>query len=362
MKLFGKHTEDKEKKIKLKKILIAAGIAVIGIAMVCCLLYQHYYDLLGKNVGKGTGTAEEEMDSQVTESPEEMKQRLEEELQLNLEQMKDQTTLDDHIINVLLIGVDSRDDDLEGRSDAMIVFTINKDTKKMVMTSLMRDCYVSIPGYGNNRLNAAYSYGGAELLYQTIQANIGIPVDKCVVVNFQFVAEMVDALHGVDLSLSQDEVKVMNDYVRSMNTSIFHEDADADILPIPETETVNLHLNGKQALGYCRNRYTGTDYNRTERQRKVVTECLRKIKALNILELHELAEELLPEIGTDLSSGDVAELLLIMADLGNYELEQFTIPEPGTAYDLTVNGMMVLGVDYTSNLQKWNQYISEGIK
>lgn len=342
---------------KKKVVLCIIGVVVLSVLLGGVMVYRHYYGLLGKDVGKGTGMVEVEEEPVASESPDEMKQRLEEEVEKNLEAMQGQATLDEHLINILCIGVDSRNDDLEGRSDAMILFTINTDDKKMVMTSLMRDCYVSIPGYGNNRLNAAYAYGGAELLYQTIQANFGIAVDKCIVVNFQFVAEMVDALHGVDLTLSRDEVEVMNDYVRSMNGTIFDADKEDGIVPIPETDTVDLHLSGKQALGYSRNRYTGTDYNRTERQRNVITKCLEKLKRCSLFELHALAEELLPDIGTDLSEGDIAKLLLIMADMNSYELQQFTMPSPGTSYDLVVNGMMVLGVDYAANLSLWNTMV-----
>lgn len=344
----------------MKKNGVIAGVIVaivVSLLFGGVALYQHYYGLLGKDVGKGGAAGETEEEPAASESPEELKRRLEEEVKQNLEEMQGQATLDEHLINILCIGVDSRNNDLEGRSDAMILFTINTDEKKMVMTSLMRDCYVSIPGYGNNRLNAAYAYGGAELLYKTVEANFGISVNKCIVVNFQFVAEMVDALHGVDLTLSKDEVKVMNDYIRSMNGTIFDADKEDGIVPVPETESVDLHLSGKQALGYSRNRYTGTDYNRTERQRNVITKCLEKLKKCSLFELHDLCEKLLPQIGTDLSSGDIAKLLFIMADMNSYELNQFTIPSPGTSYDLVVNGMMVLGVDYGTNLSVWEDMV-----
>lgn len=342
---------------KKRIVLLVIAAAVISALLGGVVLYRHYYGLLGKEVGRGSGVLEEEEGPAASESPEEMKQKLEAEVKKNLEAMQKEATLDEHLINVLCIGVDSRNDDLEGRSDAMILFTINTDEKKMVMTSLMRDCYVYIPGYGNNRLNAAYAYGGAELLYETIQANFGIAVNKCIVVNFRFVAEMVDALHGVDLTLSKDEVEIMNDYVRSMNGTIFDADKEDGIVPVPETDSVDLHLSGKQALGYSRNRYTGTDYNRTERQRNVITKCLEKLKRCNLMELHALAEDLLPQIGTDLSAGDIAKLLLILADMNSYELKQFTMPTPGTSYDLVVNGMMVLGVDYGANLSLWNDMV-----
>ena len=359
-KISGKYAMSSYNKKDMKKkriVLCVIGVVVLSVLLGGVMVYRHYYGLLGKDVGKGSGTVVVEEEPVASESPEEMKQRLEEEVERNLEAMQGQATLDEHLINILCIGVDSRNDDLEGRSDAMILFTINTDEKKMVMTSLMRDCYVSIPGYGNNRLNAAYAFGGAELLYQTIQANFGIEVDKCIVVNFQFVAKMVDALNGVDLTLSKDEVEVMNDYVRSMNGTIFDAEKEDGVVPVPETDTVDLHLSGKQALGYSRNRYTGTDYNRTERQRNVITKCLEKLKRCSLFELHALAEELLPDIGTDLSEGDIAKLLLIMADMNSYELQQFTMPSPGTSYDLVVNGMMVLGVDYAANLSLWNTMV-----
>lgn len=346
----------KKKKIRNILIVLLAIVLVAGAGLYG--IYEHFYGMIGKTVGIGSEEVlKDEKDTLEEDSPEEEKRKLEESLKENLEAMRSSATLDEHLIHLVFVGVDSRNDDLEGRSDTMIVFTINKDTKKMVMTSLMRDCYVTIPGYGNNRLNAAYAFGGAELLYDTVEANFGIPVDKCIVVNFQFVAEMVDSLGGVDLTLSKDEVRVMNDYIRSINKELYHVDEDTDIVQEPESETVALHLNGKQATAYCRNRYTGTDYDRTERQRKVITQCLEIIRGMNLFELNGLAEELLPEIGTDLSRGDVAGLLFIMADYQNYTLEQFTIPEPGTSYNLTIDGMMVLGVDFEKNRQKWMEMI-----
>ena len=344
------------KRRKWPFILLAAVLLICGCGFG---LYNHYYNLLGRNVGQGTGEYEEEEEEFHEESPEELKARLEKDLEDNLKKREETADLDDDLINILLVGVDSRNESLEGRSDAMIIFTINTKTKRIVMTSLLRDSYVYIPGYYNTRLNAAYSFGGSELLYETISANIGIDVDKCVVVNFLFVADMVDALGGIDIEMSADEVAVMNKYIRDMNSETFHVDSETDVVEETDEETRVLHVNGKQALGYARNRYTGTDFARTYRQRNVINLCLDKIKKMSITEINNLAETLLPKLGTDLSRGDIAKLLLIMMDVKNYDIEQMTIPETGTWYDLVVNGAMVLGVDYEANYNIWYNYINE---
>ncbi len=114
------------------------------------------------------------------------------------------------VINILLIGNDSRENGEDGRSDAMILLSISKKTKKIYMTSLLRDMYVDIPGHDGNRLNAAYSFGGPELLMQTIEQNLGIEVNRYVLVNFEASANLVDAVGGVDLELTNEEVVWVN--------------------------------------------------------------------------------------------------------------------------------------------------------
>ena len=100
------------------------------------------------------------------------------------------------VTNILLIGNDSRENGEDGRSDAMILLSISNKTKKIYMTSLLRDMYVEIPGYKDNRLNAAYSYGGAELLMETIEQNFDIHISRYVLVNFEAFANLVDAVGG----------------------------------------------------------------------------------------------------------------------------------------------------------------------
>ena len=108
------------------------------------------------------------------------------------------------VTNVLLIGNDSRDAGEDGRSDAMILLSISNETKTIHLTSLLRDMYVDIPGHDGNRLNAAYAYGGSKLLMETIEENFDIEVNRYMLVNFQAFANLVDAVGGVELDVTNE--------------------------------------------------------------------------------------------------------------------------------------------------------------
>ena len=124
---------------------------------------------------------------------------------------------DKNVTNILLIGSDTRDENERGRTDSMILLSINKQTKQMTMTSLMRDCYVEIPDHGWAKLNAAYSYGGAELLMDTIEQNFDVAVDKFVYVSFFSFIDIVDAVGGINIDLSDDEAQYMTDPMAEQN-------------------------------------------------------------------------------------------------------------------------------------------------
>ena len=123
----------------------------------------------------------------------------------------------DGVTNILLIGNDSRENGEDGRSDAMILLSISTKTKTIQMISLLRDTYVEIPGHDGNRLNAAYAFGGPKLLMETIEENFQIPVSHYVLVNFEAFANLVDAVGGVDLELTSEEVEYVNGYLVEYN-------------------------------------------------------------------------------------------------------------------------------------------------
>ena len=254
---------------------------------------------------------------------------------------------DNGVVNILLIGNDSRSNGADGRSDAMILLSISKKTRTISMMSLLRDMYVEIPGYSSNRLNAAYSYGGADLLMETLEQNLGIEINRCIQVNFEAFANLTDAVGGVDLELSNEEVQYVNGYLAEYNT-ITGREYGTDYLD--STLSGMIHLNGPQALAYCRNRYIGTDFGRTERQRKVLGAILQKLPGTLITNPGGLINGLFPNLTTNLTKWECMELSLHVFSLGTYEIVQGSIPIEGTYQNTSVRGMSVLQVDFDANL------------
>ena len=252
----------------------------------------------------------------------------------------------DGVISVLLIGSDSRDSSSGGRSDAMILLTISDRTKTVHMTSLLRDMYVEIPGHDGNRLNAAYAYGGAELLLETINQNLGTSVNRYAVVNFEAFANLVDAVGGVDMELTNEEVGWVNAYLNEYN-ELRGMPLETDYLDT--SLSGNIHLNGAQALAYCRNRYIGTDFGRTERQRKVLTAVLQKLPLAAVTNPAEIVNGLFGNLTTNLTQVECTQLALSAGKLLTYEMVQDSLPLEGTYSNATIREMSVLQVDFEQN-------------
>ena len=247
---------------------------------------------------------------------------------------ENQSEANEKSMNILLVGLDSRKDNYTGRSDSMILCTINKKSKKFVMTSFLRDSYVTIPGHGKDKLNAAYALGGSNLLANTIYENYGIVVDRTAVFNFLFVIDLIDYLGGVTVDVTADELPYLNMYIHDQNEELYS-------LPNPNKGQINsgpgtYNLDGNQALGYARIRYVGTDVARSERQRLVLSQCIDKCKKLSTSQLNEMMTMFLPRIKTDLSSGDCLSLITTLLRAGSYESGSMAIPIEGTWKDAMV--------------------------
>lgn len=253
---------------------------------------------------------------------------------------------DDGVINVLLIGNDSRENGEDGRSDAMILLSISNKTKTIQMTSLLRDIYVEIPGHDGNRLNAAYAFGGPELLMETIELNFGISVNRYVLVNFEAFANLVDAVGGVDLELTNDEVQYVNGYLVEYNM-LTGKPEGTDYLDASLSGMI--HLNGPQALAYSRNRYIGTDFGRTERQRKVLSAVIQNMPKAVLKNPMKLVDGLLPNLTTNLTRGECYLLSLQAGKLLAYDMVQSSVPVEGSYQNATIRGMAVLQVDFEKN-------------
>lgn len=190
----------------------------------------------------------------------------------------------DHIINVLLVGQDARPGEPPQRSDSMIMITFNKITGQIMLTSFTRDQYVQIPGYGNTKLCHAYSYGGMTLINQTLYNQYGIEIDGNVTISFEGFEKIIDMLGGVEIELSAAEAKALNNLV-------------AGKWSLKEGKQT---LTGLQALRYSRLRHIDSDFQRTERQRKVILSVIEAYKNKPLGEMMSLLEEILPLISTNI--------------------------------------------------------------
>lgn len=260
--------------------------------------------------------------------------------------LADEPMKEEGVTNILLIGNDSRAGGEDGRSDAMILVSISNRTKTIYLTSLLRDIYVEIPGHEGNRLNAAYSFGGPELLLKTIKQNLDIEVNRYVQVNFQAFANLIDAVGGVDLELTNEEVQLVNAYLNEYNM-LENRPVDTDYLPSDASGL--LHLNGPQALAYSRNRYIGSDFGRTERQRKILEAVFHQLPSSVLTNLDDMIDGILPNLTTNISKNECYALSLDAPKLLTYELVQASIPIAGSYQNVTIRKMSVLQVDFEKN-------------
>lgn len=242
----------------------------------------------------------------------------------------------ENIVNILLVGQDRRsNENYRTRSDSMILCTFNKGNNTITLTSFMRDMYVTIPGHRNFKMNAAYQWGGMSLLKETLAVNFGVHVDVCLEVDFDGFTKVIDTLGGVDINLNKDEVPYLN--ARSNNRWNLKVGLN--------------HLNGEQALEYSRIRYVGnSDYERTERQRRVITALINQAKGSGWTTLLQMMEEVLPSITSDTSGSDLIKYAAELFPLISGEVITQRIPANNTfstAYIQSVGSVLL--PDFTAN-------------
>lgn len=234
--------------------------------------------------------------------------------------------------NVLLIGTDL-DENYTSRSDTMIVCNVNLDTKKVTLISFLRDCYVQIPDHKDNKLNAAYAFGGVELLDKTLEENFGVVVDANVLVDFKAFQKVIDALGGVEVYLFSDECAYVNAGTKGNNYK----------------EGYCL-LDGEAALSYCRIRKLDSDFGRTERQRKVLTALYNKFHTITLKEALDLIDKVFPLVTTDITNSEmVSYAVKLLPIIRECEISPAHIPADGTWENANVRGMAVLVLDFDKN-------------
>ncbi|GKZ04415.1 LytR family transcriptional regulator [Paraclostridium bifermentans] len=212
----------------------------------------------------------------------------------------------DGITNILLAGVDGNNLDKGNRSDSMMVLTIDEKNNDIRITSLARDTYVQIPGYGEEKLTHAYAYGGPALLLQTIDKNFGLKIDKYAVVSFSSFEKIIDALGGVEIDVLPKEVS----YIPGVNSA--------------GKQT----LNGAEALAYSRIRYADDAYQRDNRQRTVMQAAYNKISS-NPGDLMEIGNTILGYTKTNIPPMEIFKLANKVIKMNFTEFPQLEFPLDG---------------------------------
>lgn len=251
------------------------------------------------------------------------------------------------VTNILLIGADTRSADERGRADTVILLSVNSDKEAITMVSFMRDSYVEIPGRGMGKLNASYRYGGAELLMDTLEVNFKIEIDDYVYINFESFSDIVDAVGGIELTVSDAEAQGMRAPMAEVN-DIMGRPSSTDFLPGGGTYV----MNGNQALAYARLRYVGNaDFERTQRQREVIRKIFEKAKTLSVGELDKFLKTCAQSVVTNMAKKDMYLLSHKMIRYIGYDLEELRIPCDDCYRGATIGGQSVLELDFDANVK-----------
>lgn len=235
-----------------------------------------------------------------------------------------------HVLNVLLIGEDTRDEEIaeEGtRADSAIIVSVNKDTSKITLTSILRDtyCYYEVTEgdedsgqYG--KINEAMSYGGVDCYIRCVENNFKVNIDNYAIVNFESFQQIVDTLGGVTVEMTSKEIKEINNHQERYNYVTI--DAEPGLV----------ELNGEQALAYCRIRKIDSDNERANRQKTVLLEIFNKMKTTSTVKTLEVATNLLPYVKTGFSKSEIVSIGKYALQNGwlNFGTATQTIPENTT--------------------------------
>lgn len=255
------------------------------------------------------------------------------------------------IISIALFGVDKRSDEERGRSDAIMILTIDPVNNNIKLSSLMRDTKVSIKGHDKNKLGHAYSYGGPELALHTINDNFRLNIRHFASINYGGLVNIIDSLGGVNVNIKKDELDMVNKYI---NDTAYVEGLENT----PLSKSGYQLVNGVQAVGYSRIRKVGDgDYERTQRQRVVLSAIIRKLTDLSVLELPSVIKELAPYVETNISASYMLKLGSSILNAGISDIRQSRFPSDENSYGETKNGIWYLMFDEYKTIDELHNFI-----
>lgn len=256
------------------------------------------------------------------------------------------------IINIALFGVDAADQEA-GRSDSIMILSIDPVHNKLKISSIMRDSYVDIPGYGMDKINHAFAFGNSVLALKTINQNFDLNVDKFISTNFTNLPKIIDKIGGIELNIKAEEVELVNKYTNNLNKI---NGTNSGSISGPGKHRVD----GTQALAYSRIRYTdGGDYERTSRHRTVLTAIFSQVKDIPVTQFPSLLGEFLPMVQTNMNNSDLLKIGSTISKINTNELIQDRFPRDGFCQGETINRTYYLTFDKDSTVEQMHKFIYE---
>lgn len=255
--------------------------------------------------------------------------------------------------NIVLFGVDSREKVLLNgtRSDTIMIASVNEKTHEVKLVSVYRDTFLNVGEDTYNKANVAYAYGGPSRAVEMLNNNLDLEITDYVTVGFSGLIDTVDAVGGITINLTEEEVGYLNSYQICMAEELGRE-------YIPVEHAGEQVLNGMQATAYCRIRYTaGSDFKRTQRQRDVLIQILEKVKTMSLVEMNAAIDAILPKVATSL---DMKEILEIAASAKEYTVVDNTgVPFKKNLVGAFVGkkGSCVVPYDLEENVIQLHQFL-----
>lgn len=326
----GKNSGKKQQAKKQRRRIIIFIIEIVILVIAVVVLY---------GVMKGTGTGKVELND--------------EDIIINDTVEKAQETTMKGYRNIALFGVDSTTGALtkNTRSDTIMIASINQDTGECKLVSVYRDTYLNLSNDSYNKCNAAYAKGGPEQAINMLNMNLDMNITDFVTVGFAGLTDTIDALGGVYIDVDSSEISHLNNYQLCIA-----EDLKRSYTPV--SETGRQLLDGLQATGYCRIRYTaGDDFKRAERQREVLLAVADQAKKASLPQLTSTADAVFDEIYTSL---DLSEIVDMLGNVGTYYISDHSgFPQESNRTVATIGskGSCVIPLSLEDNVRWLHKFL-----
>lgn len=330
-KIVNRDTFHKKNKLHFKKV-------ILSIVFILCIILMGFAIITNKYLGKINKLTIDKSDLNIKQ---------------DILEKKDTILQNNDIKNIVIFGIDETEW-TAGRSDCIMIFTIDNKHNKLKLTSIIRDSYVTIPTKDKkDKINHAYAFGGPQLALKTLNENFNLNLDQFVTVDFSSLPKIIDSIGGITLDITNDELKYINAYINNLNN------LNSTNSPPIITSGTQL-VDGTQALAYCRIRYTaGGDFERSQRHRTVLNRLIEKCKTIPITEYPSLLDELLPLIQTNLETSEILPLAVNLNSLKNQPLLQDRFPRDEDSNGKSIGGIYYYVFDEELTTQKMHEFIFE---